>query len=59
LSPAVLSLGRRAVLLQRDMPFEQKLAFLRDQLTLNLQLEDAAEGVSAFLEKRDPQWKGR
>ncbi len=58
-SSAVLALGKRAVHLQRDMPFEQKLMFLRDQLTLNLQLEDAAEGIAAFGGKRAPVWKGR
>lgn len=59
LSPSVLSLGKRAITQQLDMPFEQKLAFLRDQLTLNLHLEDAAEGVAAFLQKREPKWSGR
>jgi len=24
-----------------------------------LQTEDATEGLSAFMEKREPQWKGR
>lgn len=59
LSPAVLSLGRRAVYQQMDMPFDSALAHLHDALTLNLQTEDAAEGISAFFEKRDPEWKGR
>lgn len=59
LSPAVLGLGRRAVHRQLDMPFEAALDHLRDQLTLNIQLEDAAEGIGAFLQKRDPAWKGR
>ncbi len=59
LSPAVLGLGRRAVNRQLDMPFDAALDHLRDQLTLNIQLEDAAEGIGAFLQKREPQWKGR
>jgi enoyl-CoA hydratase/carnithine racemase len=59
LSPSVLQLGKRAIAQQQDMPFEQKLWFLRDQLTLNIQLEDAAEGVAAFLQKREPKWTGR
>jgi enoyl-CoA hydratase len=59
LSSAVLSLGRRAVYQQMDMPFDSALAHLHDALTLNLQTEDAAEGITAFFEKREPEWKGR
>ena len=59
LSPAVIGLGRRAIYRQLDMPFDAALSHLHDQLTLNLQTEDAAEGITAFFEKRDPVWKGR
>jgi enoyl-CoA hydratase/carnithine racemase len=59
MSPAVVALGRRAVQTQRGMSLEQKLLFLRDQLTINLQLDDAAEGVAAFMQKREPRWMGR
>lgn len=59
LSPAVLKLGRRALNRQLDMPHDVALSYLHDQLTLNLQTEDAAEGITAFFEKRDPEFKGR
>lgn len=59
LSPAVLGLGRRALNRQLDMPHDAALSHLHDQLTLNTQLEDAAEGVTAFFEKRDPKFQGR
>jgi enoyl-CoA hydratase/carnithine racemase len=58
-SPAVMGLGRRAIYRQMDMPFDPALSFLHDQLTMNLQTEDAVEGITAFFEKREPVWKGR
>jgi len=57
-SLAILALGRRAVLACEDMGFAQQLDFLRSQLTLNTLAEDAAEGVTAFFEKRAPRWTG-
>ena len=42
-----------------DPAFPDALAYLNSMLTLNLQAEDVAEGVGAFLQKRKPEWKGR
>lgn len=58
-SPAVVKLGRDALYHTMDLPLEPALAALRDRLVLNGLLEDAAEGVTAFMQKRPPQWKGR
>jgi enoyl-CoA hydratase/carnithine racemase len=58
-SPAVLRLGKRAMRKTRDVALEPALELLAAQLSLNSLAEDAGEGVSAFLEKRPPVWKGR
>ena len=58
-SPAILRLGRRAFYTMRDMEYEKALEYLSSVLTINTMAEDVAEGISAFLEKREPRWKGK
>jgi enoyl-CoA hydratase/carnithine racemase len=58
-SPLVMKLGKDAMWRQLDMPLVEALDYLRAQLTIELSTEDAIEGVTAFFEKRDPEWKGR
>ena len=42
-----------------DMSFEQALAYEDQAQAICLSSEDVIEGVSAFLSKRDPEFKGR
>lgn len=58
-SPLVMKLGKDAMWRQLDMPLADALDYLRAQLTIELSTEDAIEGVTAFFEKREPNWKGR
>ena len=58
-SPVIMRLGKQAMRRQLDMELDDALDYLRAQLTLALSTEDIVEGVTAFFEKREPQWKGR
>jgi enoyl-CoA hydratase len=58
-SPAVMRLGRDSFYLQQDMEFHAALDYLQSQLTLVTLTEDAKEGVAAFFQKREPEFKGR
>ena len=58
-SPVVMRLGHDAIYRQQDMSFGDALEYLRSQLSMALSTEDILEGVQAFFEKREPQWKGR
>jgi enoyl-CoA hydratase len=58
-SPAVHRLGLSHFHRMADLALEPATALGADGLGLNMLLEDAAEGVSAFITKRQPEWKGR
>jgi len=58
-SPVLMRLGKDAMWRQQDLALMDALEFLRAHLTLAFSTEDIQEGVAAFFEKREPQWKGR
>jgi enoyl-CoA hydratase/carnithine racemase len=58
-SPAAIALGLQAFYRSQDMELEPALKYLQGELGRVLALEDAAEGIAAFLQKRKPVWKGR
>ena len=58
-SPVALRLGRESFYRQQDLEFAAALHFLHSQFTLVTQTEDSQEGIKAFFEKREPDFKGR
>jgi enoyl-CoA hydratase/carnithine racemase len=58
-SPILMRLGHDAMYRQQDMALDDALEYLRSQLSLTFTTEDILEGVQAFFEKREPEWKGR
>jgi len=58
-SPAAMSLGLRAFYHAQDMELEPQLRYLESQLVQVIGLDDAREGIAAFLGKRKPVWSGK
>jgi enoyl-CoA hydratase/carnithine racemase len=55
-SPATLMMGRDSFYGTADLDFDSALDRLQIGLTAVALSEDAAEGIAAFLEKREPRW---
>jgi enoyl-CoA hydratase/carnithine racemase len=58
-SPLTIRTGKEFYYQMIDMPFRQRLALNREVMTRLCTTEDALEGINAFVEKRQPIWKGK
>jgi len=55
----VLEIGKRGFYDQVDQSDDHAFQYAKHTITMNLEAEDAQNGIRAFLEKKTPQWKNR
>ncbi|MBW2441466.1 MAG: enoyl-CoA hydratase/isomerase family protein [Deltaproteobacteria bacterium] len=58
-SPIGMKIGKEAFYAMADMPFEEAVDFLSGKIAEVAATEDAREGITAFIEKRKPEFKGK
>ena len=54
-----IKIGKQAFYKQLEMPLRKAYAYTSKMMTINMMAMDAKEGISAFLEKRKPNWKNK
>ena len=58
-SAAIVKLGKHAFYRQIDMGIADAYAYASEVMVENMMTRDAAEGIGAFVDKRDPNWEDR
>ena len=58
-SNLVVKIGKKAFYKQLEMPLNKAYKYTSNIMTKNMMALDAKEGISAFLEKRNPYWKNK
>jgi enoyl-CoA hydratase/carnithine racemase len=58
-SAAVVKLGKEAFYQQLTMGIADAYAYASEVMVKNMMARDAGEGISAFVEKRQPRWEDR
>ena len=57
-SPLTLRIGKKAFYEQADRDLRSAYEYCSRVMVENMMARDAEEGIDAFLEKREPRWKG-
>ena len=58
-SPSTLKIGKEAFQAQLDLPLASAYRYAAEVMVENMLTDTAAEGIEAFLGKREPNWRGR
>ena len=58
-SQKVLKIGKEAFYKQSQLNIEDAYEYTSMVMTKNMMIDDASEGINAFLEKRNPKWKNK
>ena len=58
-SNLTIKIGKKAFYKQLEMPIRKAYKYTSEIMTKNMMAYDAKEGISAFIEKRNPKWKNR
>ena len=58
-SPIAMQTSKQAFYASEEMDYRQAFSYMNEAFARLCSTEDAKEGVQAFLDKRDPVWKGR
>ena len=54
--PRVVRLGKELVYRQLNQPLNEAYADATETIACNMMMDEAIEGVDAFIEKRKPRW---
>ena len=57
-SPLTLRVGKEAFYRQLEMDLDSAYRYTSEVMAQNMMAAEAQEGIDAFMQKRDPVWKG-
>ena len=58
-SPTTVAIGKEAFYRQLEMSIEEAYKYTSQVMSMNMLEKDAQEGISAFIENRNPKWSDK